>query len=526
MAAGQPLPPPSPVGYFTPVRTLFASALVLLACGVAGGCADRSSRPSGAGASLTIPGGPDPIVLRLARDGGTLTAVRYPELDSTIWRSTSRVPPLDRVIAFGGEDGYLAAIDTGGSPVRIDLRLGTVTTSRTDTVRTLASADGGAIYALTRGGEVTRYTPSGSDWKFRPVHPVDALFSQPDGSVILVGAEEGRVTVRRLRPPNQALSDSVSLKVPGKLADIRRTIAATAGSVGDRVFFAADERVIAIRTRDLGTALNVDLGDPVDAIAATPSGDRLFVAPADESVLRIVDRFEEGVTGRIRLPSPATALRMDPMGRVLLARGTGDSVYVVSLGSDAVLGVLTSAWRGDLPLVMADGSIAITRGDDVVLVHPVTLADMRTVTGGAKQFWHTLRWNGLRPRAAGLDQPVQFRNSAPRDTGGVSAAGNDAGGGAHPDSSARADSAGASPPPPPAQPSAFTVSFAALLDERQARALAGRIRIEGQVPRITTADRDGTTVYRVVLGPYPSRAEAERIGRMSGQNYWIFEGSP
>jgi hypothetical protein len=33
-------------------------------------------------------------------------------------------------------------------------------------------------------------------------------------------------------------------------------------------------------------------------------------------------------------------------------------------------------------------------------------------------------------------------------------------------------------------------------------------------------------VYRVVLGPYASRAEAERIGKSSGQSYWIFEGAP
>jgi hypothetical protein len=51
------------------VRTLLVTAFVLLACGVAGGCADRSSRPSGADAPPSIPGGPDPIVLRVSRDG-------------------------------------------------------------------------------------------------------------------------------------------------------------------------------------------------------------------------------------------------------------------------------------------------------------------------------------------------------------------------------------------------------------------------------------------------------------------------
>ncbi|MFN5583614.1 SPOR domain-containing protein, partial [Gemmatimonas sp.] len=72
----------------------------------------------------------------------------------------------------------------------------------------------------------------------------------------------------------------------------------------------------------------------------------------------------------------------------------------------------------------------------------------------------------------------------------------------------------------------FTVSFAAILDEKQARALATRIRVDGQSPRITTSERAGKTLYRVVLGPFPSRAEAERVGKASGQSYWIFEGAP
>jgi cell division protein FtsN len=72
----------------------------------------------------------------------------------------------------------------------------------------------------------------------------------------------------------------------------------------------------------------------------------------------------------------------------------------------------------------------------------------------------------------------------------------------------------------------FTVSFAAVLEEKQARSVAARIRVDGQVPRITSSERAGKTLYRVVLGPYSTRAEAERVGRASGQSYWIFEGAP
>jgi hypothetical protein len=495
------------------VRTLLASALVLLACG----CADGSSRPIGADATPSIPGGPDPIVLRVARTGGVMTAARYPALDTTVWRSAARLPVLDRIVAFGPEDGYLAAVDTSGAPVRVDLRLGTVTTMRSDTVRAVSSSDGGSIFGLTTRGEIARFTPSGGDWRMTPMLPAQALYAQADGSLIVAGARNDRVVVWRVRPPQQSISDSLSFAIGEDEAAIAASLSRTAGGVGDRVFVGAGEAVLAVRTRDLGKALEVDMGDPVRAIAATPSGDRLFVALAGEEVLRIVDRFAEGITGKIKLPGEARALRMDPLGRVLLARGNGDSVFVVSLASDAVIGVVRTEWRGDLPLVLPDAAIAITRGDDVVFAHPRTLQEGQVVTGGAKSFWHTLRWNGFRPRAAGLDEPVQFRTSAPRDPADVV-----------PDTTrvptesttVRIDSAGT---PAAGQ---FTVSFAAILDETKARALASRIRVDGQTPRITASERSGTTLYRVVLGPYPTRAEAERVGRASGQSYWIFEGVP
>jgi hypothetical protein len=501
------------------VRTLLVTAFVLLACGVAGGCADRSSRPSGADATPSIPGGPDPIVLRVSRDGGVMSATRYPNLDAILWRSSARVPALDRIIVFGAEDGYLAAVDTGGAPVRIDVRLGTVTTFRTDDVAVASSADGGAIYALTTDGEITRYTPSGGDWRFTPRLPAHALYAQADGSLIVAGAKNDRAIVWRVRPPGQDVTDSLSFDIGGNEATLRKSLGATAGAVGDRIFFGGNEEVIAVRTRDLAKALEVDVGDPVTAIAATPSGDRLFVAIEDEELLRVVDRFEEDVKGKIALPGVPRALRMDPLGRVLLARGGADSVYVISLGSDAVIGVVRSAWRGDLPLVLPDGAIATTRGEDVVFAHPSSLADMRTVVGGARQFWYTLRWNGFRPRAAGLDQPVQFRTSAPRDSVDYAdrAAVRDIARDSARDSTRR-DTATTS--------LSFTVSFAAVLDEKQARQVASRIRVDGETPRVTTSDRAGKTLYRVVLGPYPTRADADRVGKASGQSYWIFEGAP
>jgi cell division protein FtsN len=70
------------------------------------------------------------------------------------------------------------------------------------------------------------------------------------------------------------------------------------------------------------------------------------------------------------------------------------------------------------------------------------------------------------------------------------------------------------------------VQFAAALTEKLAHDVAALIKVDGMTPRISTTTRAGKTMYRVTLGPFQSRAEAERVGKASGQTYWIFEGAP
>jgi cell division septation protein DedD len=72
----------------------------------------------------------------------------------------------------------------------------------------------------------------------------------------------------------------------------------------------------------------------------------------------------------------------------------------------------------------------------------------------------------------------------------------------------------------------YTVSFAALLVGDKARELASQIHVGSESARVVTSMRDGSTIYRVVMGPYPTRDEAERVGRESKQSYWIYEGGP
>ena len=82
------------------------------------------------------------------------------------------------------------------------------------------------------------------------------------------------------------------------------------------------------------------------------------------------------------------------------------------------------------------------------------------------------------------------------------------------------------PAPTASAAAPFTVSFAALLNEAKAHALADSITVAGVRARVVPSQRAGTTIYRVVLGPYPNRAAAEQIGRDSKRSYWVFPGQP
>ncbi|MEP6778642.1 MAG: SPOR domain-containing protein, partial [Gemmatimonadaceae bacterium] len=414
-----------------------------------------------------------------------------------------------------------------GRAVRVDLRLGSVNVSGGEAPIEVRSVDGDAIYALLRSGEVTRYTTSGGDWKFKPKFPASALFPQQDGSLVLAGVLGTRVFVWRIRPPGTELVDSISLDVKGTPEQLAGTLAPTATTNGERLFFAANETVLSVRSRDLGKALQVSMGDPVTSLASTPSGDRLFVALKGAELLRVIDRFEETVVGKVKLPGEARGLRMDPLGRVVLVRGPVDTVWVVSVASDKVLGTVQSDWRDDLPLVLPDGQIALAQGTSVIIANDQTFATARTITNGARDFWSVLRWNGFRPRSASLDAPVEFRTgsgggdsarnanrAAPADTGTGASSSADHG---RDSVVVKSDSS---------RSLVFTVQFAAVLTERLARDAASLVKVDGMTPRISTATRAGKTVFRVTLGPYASRAEAERIGKASGQPYWIFEGAP
>ena len=496
------------------MRIAVVLAFVLAACG----SPDRRD-PSAAGApSAPQHPGPDPLALRIPRAGGPASVVGYPRLDSALWISTVPVPAIARILGFDQEAGSVAAIDGAGTPLRIDLRMGRITPEPKAKLTGFASADGWALFGIGDGA-LHRLTPSGDAWSVKPPAALRLVIPNPDGTVVVAADRGAGTTLWRLRPPDKRLADTV---------DLPRASLIVGTPIGDRVYLVVDSGLVGVRTRDLNLIPSIRFAKRITAVAPTPSGDRLYVLTTGERAISIVDRYRDRVSETVTLPGDAVELRMDPIGRYLLARpGAGDSAWIVAIGTDKLLGSVRTAWRADLPAVAPDGALALVRGNDVVFVDPETMRDRKIVTNGAADWWFFFQWNGFRPRATALDEPVQFAT----DAGGRSAG--DTAGALPPapePRSGRAEGA-ASPAPeaaPPARPAihGFIVSFATLLTQERADELSKNITVRGEHPHVLVTPRGSDLLYRVVMGPFAARADADRVGRDAGRDYWIIEGAP
>jgi hypothetical protein len=426
-----------------------------------------------------------------------------------VW-SADGAPAPARVLAFDDEAGSVAYVDAKGVPARIDLRQGAATTVTKTKLTGLASWDGSNIYGITSDGGVERYGPNGP-WKWKPKLAARALFPQPDGSLLVLAQHDDGSVVWRVRPPATKIVDSVAL------GNVNRTLRT---QVGDRLYLGSGRELTGVRTKTMQRAATIELSGEIELIEATPSGDRVFVVSKGSTMVEIVDRYREAISGKIELERHAEDLRVDPLGRYLLARPEGtDSALVIALGTNRVVGAVATKWRDDLPFVAPDGGIALAQGSDVALVDAETLRRRTVVRGGAADFWYAFQWTGFRPRDARLDKPVDFGGPPVDSTKLVG------------DSvRAPADSVRPAPAPPhdsvPRRASGWTVSFAALLAGDKARELAAQIKVGNESARVVTAMRDGAAIYRVVMGPYPTKDDAERIGRESKQSFWVYEGGP
>ena len=485
---------------FPLVRSLIALALALVACSRS----ERSEPPAVRTASVPAQRGPDALLLRVPRSGGIARVTRYPDIDSTIWTATESGPGLERVLAFDPDAGLIAASDSRGRPLWIDLREGGVTLPIKGSLSDMASIDGSTIYGVGSDGAVVRCTPSGN-WTFKPPQPARAVFPQSNGGLLVLAGRGDSSTLWRMRPPGTKLLDTL---VAGHVSH------AVSAPFGGRLYLSNSRTMTGVTAQTLNESSAIRFDGAVTSIATTPSGDRFYVITDSSPTLYVVDRYRDRVETRLDIPGQPRDLRVDPFGRYLLIRAAkGDSVWIVAVGSHKILGTVHSRWLDDVPFVAPDGAIGAAHGPDLVFLDAATGHELQRVPGGASDFWYPFVWTGLRARAAALDQPAKF----PTDSDTTVA----------PPVTSPAETTAAHPSPVvDSAISGFSVSFAALLDEAKAREQASRIVVQGQTARVVTSVTSGTAIYRIVLGPYRTRAEADQVGRASGLSYVVYPGTP
>lgn len=455
---------------------------------------------------------PVPVVaLRLPANGGTLRAYRLPGLAPLAWTIAGRSSPARGVVGMDVAGRRLLFRDTVGAIASFDL---VALHERTVAPRGTLAALGadGVLLAVDRRGAVVESQPWGlRSWPDTLGAGVHEVFAAPGPRLLLVrgNAAESLVAVSR----------------DGGIAFAAATPSASGRAAtrdGDAVAFATDSGVVVLEDRESRVPWFLHLSGTPQAVAFSPSGHRLYVALRTRSELAVVDRFAREERASIPLPGPATALRGDPWGRVLfvlpadraLARA---ETWVVGVVAERLLGRLATRWDTDLPTVSPGGVILAREGDAVVTRDAHSLDSLGAVPDGAADYWFVGAW-APSGTAAAIRQQAR---------------------------SADAAAAAASPSPRPPQTRAPAVARPATADPKStpsAAAPARRLWVQVSVSQSEAASRDLAASltaarhpvqvvpprgegdgWRVVIGPYATRDEAEAAGRSLGRPFFIVE---
>jgi hypothetical protein len=311
------------------------------------------------------------------------------------------------------------------------------------------------------------------------VGPDGSLFTIDTGEVVtqLVRRTPVRFRAKLQGTPQElsaTMSGSLLARIGGKTPALEvlgpdqpptTTPVATGGMVesfwGDLVAVAGDGKVTVyqIQGKDKPRTLGVD---GAKAAMFSPSGHRLYVV-RDAGALVIFDRYSWDKLEDVDLPGPAVGLRGDLYGQwVLIRPAMGDSAWVFDVGRGRLAGTAPAHWEGNLPQVVSPNTLLTRRGDRLVAL------DL-----GAKGF------------------PAQS------DSALLAAAADSAKGGA-------------------------TVYLQVSSSQNPAWAdeLSQRLRAAG-LPATVLRPKRSDEPHRVVVGPYPTREQAEEAGRKLGMPSFV-----
>ena len=414
------------------------------------------------------------VAIRLPAKGGVPQLYKLPRLTAVDGVLRGRLPAVERVVGLDPESEFLFVTTAKHELLGLDLGSGRVDTVGTN-VRQAALGPDGTLYAVDSSRHVislsrrTRFA-----WPQALTALPRDLFGATDQHLVGVIPQDKLLVAAADQPPTV------------------RTIAAggdvAATRWGDLVAVASDSGVTLYDPLGRRDPAFVKLADAPRALAFSPSGHRIYVARRNVPGLAVVDRYERKELDGVALPGTVATLRLDPLGRWLLARpAIGDSAWLVDLPIKRHTGIVPTQWHADLPAISPDGMLIYRRGKDVVSARPDSLSDVGKVTNGAADLWVLTSWL---PRGV-VASPVSTA-SADSGAGGTGAEG------------------------------PLYVQVSTSQNPEWSGHLADDLTRAGLAARVLPPQHpdDG---YRVVLGPYATREQAEVIGRRLGRPFWIYQ---
>ena len=441
------------------------------------------------------------MAIRIPAKGGAPRVYRLPGLAEIPTAIRGKLPPVGRVIGLDPEAEFLYVTSVRKDPgAKKDLSAKKDTTTKTDVlaldlgsarVDTVASG----IEQATLGPDGTLYTVDAKRRVVSVARRIRVAWPQPLPGVPLqlFGAADQRLVVA---DPPTLVTAAADQPPTSRPLPAGSDVAATRW--GDLVGVAADSGVVLLDPLGRRDAAFVRLSDHPRALVFSPSGHRIYVARRTEPGLAAIDRYDREEIDGIALPLPAATIRLDPLGRWLLAKPAAeDSVWVVDLPVKRLVGSVPGGWRVDLPAIAPDGALLVRHGNDVIAYRPDSLVETGRVKGGATDLWTLTAW---RPRGSyrGAFADVEAPGAPP---GGLAAS----------------DTVGPEGP--------MYVQVSTSQNEAWSSEMAQQLTRAGLAARVLQP-RNPDDGYRVVLGPYPTRAQAEVIGRKLGRPFWIYQPIP
>ncbi|MFV1986605.1 MAG: SPOR domain-containing protein [Gemmatimonadota bacterium] len=276
-------------------------------------------------------------------------------------------------------------------------------------------------------------------------------------------------------------------------------------------------------------------------LAASPSQHRLFTASAGNSRLESIDRYGWKTLGRTTLDGPVLDVRPAMTGGLVLAFD-GARIWAVRAGETEPVQV-GSDWRIDLPLGLPGPRVLGVVGGSV-RVFDLEGGSPVDVDGSSDAWWLPVRWTPRRvepvvraPSLASEEEGVAEDTDAraqPLNVG-LTTLGRVAGRAVPARGEAGIDFVGEASAERAGEGDPFTVIpegfYAVATSSRQFQTLqALKVSLEGSgyaTEVLTRRDEANELWYRLMVGPFRSRSEAEeaatRLQRERGISAWIHE---